>query len=131
MPYLHVDLPLAPGSVDRAGLAERIARRYAEVMETNADRVTVGLRELGDQGVLRLTADGMRPAIVVQCDVRRGRPQDHRRRMGDALAALLEEELGWPAERVVVHFTQHAADEIYRDRHLVEEWSPDEAATPR
>src|SRR5436190_1218251 len=57
MPYLHLDLPLAVAPVDRAEIAGRLARTYADVMETNPERVTVAFRELGENGVVRLRPD--------------------------------------------------------------------------
>jgi hypothetical protein len=57
MPYLHLDFPIAVQFDDRARIAGRLARVYAEVMETSPRRPTVGFRELGEHGVLRLGAD--------------------------------------------------------------------------
>lgn len=126
MPFLHLDLPIVV--VDRARIAGRLARLYAEVMETNPERVTVAFRELGADGILRTGSDGsMEPVVVVQCDIRRGRPSEQRKRLGDAVAALLEDELGWPPARTILEFTEHAGDEVWRATGLGSDWSPDEA----
>src|SRR3569833_2209676 len=99
MHYLHLDLPLAVGPGDRAEIAARLARTYADVMETNPERVTVAFRELGENGVVRLRPDGaLETVVMVNCDIRRGRPAEQRERLGGALAALLEEARGWPRE---------------------------------
>jgi hypothetical protein len=56
--------------------------------------------------------DAVEPVVAVQCDIRRGRPAGQRERLGAAVAALLEEELGWPASHTILEF---------RDReHLVQ-----------
>ena len=115
MPYLHLDLPRAVDAADRARIAGRLARLYAEVMETSPRRPTVGFRELGENGVLG------------QCDIRRGRSAEHRERLGAAIAAVLEEELGWPASHTIVEFTQHAGDEFWRADGLSQDWAPEEA----
>ena len=128
MPYLHLDLPLAVRSGDRARIAGRLARLYAEVMQTSAQRPTIGFRELGRHGVLRLGADGeVEPVLLVQCDIRRGRSAEQRERLGAAIAALLDEELNWPASHTIVEFTQHAGDEFWRADGLSRDWAPDEA----
>jgi phenylpyruvate tautomerase PptA (4-oxalocrotonate tautomerase family) len=128
MPYLHLDLPLAVPAPDRALIAGRLARLYADVMETNPERVTVAFRELGENGVVRTGADGaVEPVVVVQCDIRRGRRAEQRERLGAAVAALLEEELGWPAARTILEFTQHAGDEFWREGGLGTDWTPAEA----
>ena len=128
MPYLHLDLPLAVHADRRARIAGRLARLYAEVMQTSPRRPTVGFRELGDQGVLRLGADGeVEPVVLVQCDIRRGRSAEQRERLGAAIAAVLEDELGWPASHTIVEFTQHAGDEFWRADGLSRDWAPSEA----
>jgi phenylpyruvate tautomerase PptA (4-oxalocrotonate tautomerase family) len=129
MPYLHLDLPFAVPADDRAQIAGRLARLYADVMETNPERVTVAFRELGENGALRTGAEGaVEPVVVVQCDIRRGRPPEQRERLGAAVAALLEDELGWPPARTILEFTQHAGDEFWRDGGLGSDWTPAEAA---
>jgi phenylpyruvate tautomerase PptA (4-oxalocrotonate tautomerase family) len=128
MPYLHLDLPIATAPADRARIAGRLARLYADVMETSPERVTVAFRELGENGVVRLGAGGaVEPVVVVQCDIRRGRPAGQRERLGAAVAALLEEEIGWPPSRTILEFTQHAGDEFWRSTGLSSDWTPGEA----
>jgi hypothetical protein len=128
VPYLHLDLPLAVPADARPRIAGRLAHVYAEVMQTSPRRPTVGFRELGEQGVLRLGADGEVEAVVlVQCDIRRGRSAEQRERLGAAIAAVLEEELSWPASHTIVEFTQHAGDEFWRADGLSRDWAPSEA----
>ena len=129
MPYLHLDLPVAVAPADRAELALGLAHAYARVMETNPERVTVAFRELGENGVVRIGPDGaLETVVMVNCDVRRGRPPEQRERLGDAVAALLEDALGWPRRRTILEFTEHAGDEVWRSTGLGTDWSPAEAA---
>ena len=128
MPYLHLDLPLAVDAGDRARIAGRLARLYAEVMQTSPQRPTVGFRELGKHGVVRLGDDGeVEPVVLVQCDIRRGRSAEQRERLGAAIAAVLDEELRWPATHTIVEFTQHAGDEFWRADGLSQDWEPGDA----
>lgn len=128
MPYLHLDLPLVVPTADRVRLAGRLAEVYAVEMETNPERVTIAFRELGENGVVRTNADGdVEPVIVVQCDIRTGRPPEQRERLGAAVAALLDDQLGWPASATIVEFTQHAGDEFWREGGLGTDWTPAEA----
>ena len=132
MPYLHLDLPLTVAPADRAEIAGRLARTYADVMETNPERVTVAFRELGENGVVRLRSDGaLETVVMVNCDIRRGRAPEQRERLGDAVAAVLEEALEWPRERTLLEFTQHPGDEMWRSTGLGTDWTPDEAAARR
>jgi len=128
MPYLHLDLPLSVRAADRARIAARLARLYAEVMETEAWRVTVAFRDLGENGVVRLAGeDEDEPVLMVQCDIRRGRPAEQRERLGAGIAAVLDDELRWPTSHTIVEFTQHAGDEFWRADGLSRDWAPDEA----
>jgi phenylpyruvate tautomerase PptA (4-oxalocrotonate tautomerase family) len=124
MPYLQLDLPLTVRPDRRAELAARLASVYAEVMDTVPHVVTIAFRELGENGVLRNTPDGVVPAIVIGCDIRRGRAPGVRLALGHRVSELIEEALGWPRERVILEFTQHAGDEIYREGQLSEDWEP-------
>jgi phenylpyruvate tautomerase PptA (4-oxalocrotonate tautomerase family) len=126
MPFLHLDLPLDVAAGDRRRIAERLAHLYADVMQTQPWRVTVAFRALGEAGVLRLGE----PVVMVQADIRQGRPPEQRERLGAGIAALLEDELGWPPEQTVVEFTQHPGDEVWRVDGLGTDWSPAEAAGP-
>src|ERR671933_105160 len=88
MPYLHLDLPLAVAPADRAEIAARLARTYADVMETNPERVTIAFRELGENGVVRLRPDGaLETVVMVNCDIRRRRAPEQRERRGVERAA--------------------------------------------
>jgi phenylpyruvate tautomerase PptA (4-oxalocrotonate tautomerase family) len=128
VPYLHLDLPLTVPPADRARIAQRLANLYADVMQTNRERVTIAFRELGENGVVRTGADGaLEPVVMVNCDIRRGRPAEQRERLGAAVAALLEEELAWPPARTVLEFTQHPGDEVWRESGLGADWSPAES----
>ena len=132
MPYLHLDLPVAVAPAERAEIAPRLAGVYADVMETNPERVTVAFRELGENGVVRLRPDGaLETVVMVNCDIRRGRAAEQRERLGDAVAAVLGEVLDWPRERTLLEFTQHAGDEFWRSTGLGTDWTPEEAAAPR
>jgi phenylpyruvate tautomerase PptA (4-oxalocrotonate tautomerase family) len=129
MPYLHLDLPVALAREQRADLAVRLAHVYADVMQTNPERVTVGFRELGDNGVVRIGPDGdLETVVMVNCDVRRGRPPEQRKALGDSVADLLEAELDWPRRRTILEFTEHAGNEVWRSTGLGNDWSPAEAA---
>ena len=46
---------------------------------------------------MRLAQDGaLEQVVMVNCDIRRGRAPEQRERLGDAVAAVLEETLDWP-----------------------------------
>ena len=128
MPYLQFDLPGAYPTATKRALAARLAALYAEVMQTTPEMVNVGFRELGPGNLWRCFAGTPEPVAVIHCEVRRGRPAAQRLRLAEALVAAAVETFGLRPEHIAIEFTQHAADEMYRDGGWGREWSADEAA---
>jgi phenylpyruvate tautomerase PptA (4-oxalocrotonate tautomerase family) len=129
MPYLQLDVPKHyPVEVKRA-LAQRLGDSYARIMQTTPELVTVSFRELGQGGVWSCGAGEPEPGAALACDVRRGRPAEQRAELAQALIDACVEALGLRSDRLVVEFTQHTADEMYRaGRGWAAEWTPAEAA---
>ena len=130
MPYLQLDVPSHyPVDVKR-GLARRLGEKYARIMQTTPELVTVAFRELGEGGVWCCNAGEPEPAALLACDIRRGRPPEQRAELAQALIDACVETLGLPSDRLVVEFTQHTADEMYRaGRGWAAEWTPAEATS--
>ena len=126
MPYLHFDLPRTYDDDVKRELAAEIGRLYGEVMQARPAAVNVGFRELGPGNVLRCDTTPPSEVVVVQCEVRAGRPAEQREEFARALVALAAERLDWPAARFVVEFTGHSGDEMYRDGSFAPDWSPPE-----
>ncbi|MCC6179130.1 MAG: tautomerase family protein [Chloroflexi bacterium] len=127
MPYLQVDLPVRVAADVKRRTAFRLGCLYAEVMQTRRTQVNVGFRELGPDNLFRCQDDGVESAVVVQCDIRRGRPAEQRLRLAEAIRDLCTETFGVHPEQVVVEFTQHPGDEMFRDNAWGREWSQAEA----
>ncbi len=138
MPYLHLDIPVRfPVNVKR-DLARRLGRTYAAVMQTTPDLVCVTFRELGEGGVWRCRDTDPVPAIVMSCEVRRGRPPEQRAKLAKALTDLCVEALGIDPTLLTVEFTEHAGNEIYLNvmvdgvlqGQLGRDWTPAETTSP-
>jgi phenylpyruvate tautomerase PptA (4-oxalocrotonate tautomerase family) len=130
MPYLQLDVPNRyPVDVKRS-LAQRLGEEYARIMQTMPDLVTVAFRELGDGGVWCCSTGEPEPAALISCDVRRGRSPAQRAELAQALIDVCVETLGLRSDRLVVEFTQHASDEMYRSgRGWGTEWTAAEATS--
>lgn len=124
MPYLQLDVPQRyPQDVKRR-LARRLGETYAQIMETTADRVSVGIRELADGSLWSCSEEEPEPGAVLMCDIRRGRPAEQRAELAQALIDACVEVLGLRSDRLPVEFTQHRGDEMYREgRGWSQEWS--------
>jgi phenylpyruvate tautomerase PptA (4-oxalocrotonate tautomerase family) len=134
MPYLHLDLTRDYPLPVKRDLAKHLGDIYAEVMQTTPDLVNVTFRELGEGNVWKCGGDEPRPAVVVSCEIRRGRPPEQREHLGRALLAAVSQALELDPTLTAVEMTQHAGDEIYLERYvngvlqggLGKDWSPSE-----
>ena len=127
MPYLQLDVPRTyPAEVKRR-LARRIGEIYARVMQTGASRVRVGFRELAEGGLWHCTEGEPRPGVVLSCDIRRGRTAAQRAALAEELIKACRETLDLPGD-VLVEFTQHSGDELYREgKGMARDWTPQDA----
>ena len=127
MPYLQFDLPGRYPAGTKRELALRLSSLYAEIMQTTPAMVNVGFRELGEANLWRCIDGTPQPVAVIQCEVRRGRTAAQRLVLAEALTTAAAEAFGLRPDRIVVEFTQHAADEMYRNGTWGAEWDPSEA----
>jgi phenylpyruvate tautomerase PptA (4-oxalocrotonate tautomerase family) len=124
VPYIQFDLPRDPSDADFTAVANSVAILYGDVMQTTPSGVTVSVRELGAQRVLR---DGA-PVVAIRCDIRSGRPDAQRESFAAALTDLVTtraEELG--AARSVIYFNEGPGRMIFEDGEANPDWSPTEA----
>jgi phenylpyruvate tautomerase PptA (4-oxalocrotonate tautomerase family) len=130
MPYLQLDVPNHfPVEVKRR-LARQLGDIYARIMQTTPNIVTVAFRELGEGGVWLCSDGEPKPAALLTCDIRQGRPPEQRAEVAHALVGACVEALGLRSDQIGVEFTQHTGDEFFRvGRGLGSDWTPAEAQT--
>jgi phenylpyruvate tautomerase PptA (4-oxalocrotonate tautomerase family) len=128
MPYLHLDLPGRFPAAQKRELAVRLCRLYADVMQTQSWRPNVGIAELGEDNLFHLGADGLEPIVMVLVEFRAGRPSEYRLKLADGIVDACVEVLKVPRRWVLVEFTPHIGEEIYRDGKWVADWTPEEGA---
>jgi phenylpyruvate tautomerase PptA (4-oxalocrotonate tautomerase family) len=128
MPYLQLDVPgTYPANIKRA-LANELGSIYAEVMKTQAEKVVVAIRELGEGSMWRC-GDSCAPAAMLSCDIRLGRPAELRAQLAERLIEASASLLNLMKDQLTVEFTQHPGDDFYRPGcGLVSDWSPAEAS---
>ncbi|WP_152535639.1 hypothetical protein [Bradyrhizobium sp. Ai1a-2] len=128
MPYLHLDIPQNLPSGTKRALAEKLCRLYAEVMKTQLWRPNVGIAELGEDNLFHLArGGGLEPITMVLVEFRKGRPSEWRLELARRIVDICVETLDVPRNSVLIEFTPHVGDEIYRDGQWVADWAPGEA----
>jgi hypothetical protein len=95
-------------------LAREIGAVYADVMQVRADLVTIAIHDLGAGGVWRCSDDDEpRPAGLVMCDVRAGRPTETRALLARRIVEVCVRYSGLEEHLLKVEFTQHSGDEMF------------------
>jgi phenylpyruvate tautomerase PptA (4-oxalocrotonate tautomerase family) len=130
MPYLQLDLPGHYPAAVKCELAARLCKLYARVMETQTWRPNVGIRELGRDNLFHLGPDGLEPVTMVLVEIRRGRSTAQRLELAKGIADACVEVLAVPRHTVLVEFTLHDGDEMFREGRWVGDWTASEAVTP-
>ncbi len=113
MPYLQLDMSSYCSIEDKKRLARKLCDTYSSIMRVDIRRISIAIRELGDGGVWRTIDGELKPASVLKCDIRRGRPAKLRLEVAKALCKDCIDVLGLSEDCLNVEFTQHAGDEMY------------------
>jgi len=96
-------------------------------MQTMEKIPSVALRELGPENLFRLNGPELSSPIVVMCDIRRGRATDQREALAKQIVAECASTFGVASDDVVVEFTQHTPDEMFRYGAFAPEWDAAES----
>ena len=130
MPYLQLDTPFSHSVEDKRRLAARFGEIYTTSMTSDINRLSVCIREVGEGGLWRCGdgTDDPRPAGLLMCDIRRGRPAEQRAALAERLLEACREILGFRSDNLNLEFTQHAGDEMFHPLlgGLSDDWRADE-----
>jgi phenylpyruvate tautomerase PptA (4-oxalocrotonate tautomerase family) len=126
MPYLQLDTPFAYTTEQKQQLARRLGEIYSITMQSNINRLTIAIRELGEGSIWRCSEGDPRPAALLMCDIRRGRPAALRAELARKLIDACVEIVGLREDNLNLEFTQHDGDEMYHTLYggLSDDWAP-------
>jgi hypothetical protein len=128
MPYLQLDTPFSYPVEVKQRLAKRLGEIYSEKMNSNINRLTIAIRDLGEGGIWRCGEGEPRPAALLMCDIRRGRSAGQRAELAKLLIEACKEIAGLRDDNLNLEFTQHAGDEMYHTLYggLSDDWKAGE-----
>lgn len=129
MPYLSVNVPLKIQAEAKEQLSRELIAAYSEIMQTQLWRPNVGIIEMGEGNVVHLVDDALEPILMVMVEYRRGRSHELRLQLARRIAKACHQILQFPEKNVLIEFTPHDGNEIYRNGEWVADWTPSEAAT--
>jgi phenylpyruvate tautomerase PptA (4-oxalocrotonate tautomerase family) len=76
MPYLQLDVNDRYSTDDKKRFAARLCDTYSRMMSVDIRRISIAIREVGEDGVWRMIDGEPVPVSVLMCDIRRGRPAE-------------------------------------------------------
>jgi 5-carboxymethyl-2-hydroxymuconate isomerase len=125
MPYLQLEVNKEYPASTKKLLAKHMGEIYAEIMQTNAGRVTVSIKTLGAGSIWRCSDAEPIPGAILMCDIRAGRSKEVRAQLSKSLIRICNETLGLEVNELNVEFTQHSGDEMYHQimGNFSEDWS--------
>jgi phenylpyruvate tautomerase PptA (4-oxalocrotonate tautomerase family) len=129
MPYINVNTPLKISEEAKEKLARELIAAYSQIMQTQLWRPNVGIIEMGKENLIHLADDVLEPIVMVLVEYRRGRPHELRLQLARRIAKACHQILSFPEKNVLIEFTPHDGNEIYRNGEWVAEWSPSEATS--
>src|SRR5262245_11422475 len=78
--------------------------------------------------IFSILGPGLEPIVMVLVEFRAGRPSEYRLKLADGIVDACVDVLKIPRKWVLVEFTPHVGEEIYRDGKWVADWTPEEGA---
>ncbi|WP_137285250.1 tautomerase [Halorussus salinisoli] len=121
MPLLQFDVTYDASADEKDAFADEVTRLYTDIMETTAEHVAVTLRDRSDAD-LHLGRAESGPILLLNADVREGRPVEKRREFALAVMDAANERWGVPEPNAKVVFTQHAGPEMMGYDRIGDDW---------
>ena len=121
MPLLQFDTTLSLSAEEKTSLAETVTELYTTEMATTAGHVAVSIRnhEPADLHLGR-AVDG--PLLLLDAEIRQGRPFDRKRAFALETFAYVGETFNTPDENMKVMFTEHPGKSMMGVDRVGGEW---------
>ncbi len=126
MPLLTLTTSKRVDPERKPALLEELAELYAERMDSETRFLSIQLQEL-PRGNLRLgrATDPEADIVLLEADIREGRPTEQRREFALAFIETLHEEWDVPEPNMKVVFTEHDGTHMMGYDRVGGDWSPE------
>jgi len=123
MPHLQFEINRNVTDANKATLADRVRKLFAEVMGTGTDHISISIHECGTHDLsIGRVKDPQRGVALINADLRRGRTLDQRRSLATGFIDLLHELLKIPPEHVYITFTEHPGEDFHLSDRFLQDW---------
>ncbi|WP_136717028.1 tautomerase [Halorientalis salina] len=126
MPLLQFETTVTMSPEETRAFADSVRNCYSESMETGTSHAAVVVRHRspGELSIGRAVPDEDR--LVLDADVRAGRPFESKREFALAVMDLAAEEFDVPTPNMKVVFTEHDGQDMMGYDRVGSEWQPSE-----
>lgn len=125
MPLLSITGSIDPEPAEAADFFEATADAYVDIMDSRRSFLSVTYDELERSHLWLGRADPDEDVIVLEADVREGRPPEQRRKFGMVFMDDARERFDLPRENLKVVFTEHEGPHLMGYDRVGGAWKPD------
>lgn len=123
MPHLQVDINQTLTREQKVLVIARMKQLFSEVMDTGTDHIAVSIREHGTYNLdIGRARDHEKGIVLINADIRKGRPMAQRRDLSVGFIDVFDELLGTPREQVYVTLTEHKGEDFHLAERYLKSW---------
>lgn len=123
MPLLTINSTRRIASDEKEPFIETVAELYADMMDSKTRYLSVRFRTVDQEDLWLGRAEDGADIVVLEADIREGRPPDQRRDFALEFMEKLHAEWGIPHPNMKVVFTEHEGTHMMGYDRVGGEWS--------
>jgi phenylpyruvate tautomerase PptA (4-oxalocrotonate tautomerase family) len=127
MPLLSITGSVDADAAGKADLFETTGDAFVDVMDSRRSFLSVTYDHLPRDSIWLGRADPEADVVLLEADVREGRPAEQRREFAMAFMDAVHEQWGVPRPNLKVVFTEHEGPHLMGYDRVGGEWEPDGA----
>ncbi len=129
MPLLTITSSKRVDPERKPSLLEELAELYAETMDSETRFLSITLQQLPREDIwLGRATDADSDVVVLEADVREGRPTEQRRAFALAFMEKIHGEWGVPEPNMKTVFTEHEGAHMMGHDRIGGEWRPEDGS---
>ena len=122
MPLLTISTAADPNPADREEFLEDLADLYAEVMDSETSFVSIRFQSVDPEDIWLGRAEPGAPIVLLEADIREGRPVSQRRSFALDAMERFREEWEVPPPNMKVVFTEHEGSHMMGYDRVGSDW---------
>ncbi|MFB6310893.1 MAG: 4-oxalocrotonate tautomerase family protein [Salinirussus sp.] len=125
MPLLSLTGSINPEPAAKTEFFESVADTYVDIMDSKRSFLSVSYDRLDRSDLWLGRADPEEPILLLEADIRKGRPTEQRREFAVAFMDAARDRFGLPRENLKVVFTEHEGPHLMGYDRVGGSWDPE------